>query len=89
MWRNFGIVLALWALFLGLLFVSIERLPAAGSDKTILLYKRGSGGKFVRAQAKKGNERTDPEAASRSTPVNGQPTNAVDEKLPDVHAVET
>lgn len=61
MWRNFGIVVALWVFFLVLLMFSIERLPAAGSNKSVLLYKPGGGGKFIRAAAKNGNEPRDEE----------------------------
>lgn len=70
MWRNFGIVVALWVFFVFLLLASIERLPAAGSNKAILLYKRGGGGKFIRAAAKNGTEPRDEEEGAAST----QPT---------------
>jgi len=54
MWRNLGIILALWIFFVVLLMINIERLPAAGSNKAVLLYKRGGGGKFIRNSAKGG-----------------------------------
>jgi ATP-binding cassette subfamily G (WHITE) protein 2 (SNQ2) len=73
MWRNFGIVVALWLFFVFLLVVSIERLPAAGSNKAILLYKRGGGGKFIRASAKNGNAPRDEEEGSGETQVNEKP----------------
>jgi len=53
-WRNFGIVLAFWIFFVTLCMITIERLPAAGSNKAILLYKRGGGGKFIRASQQNG-----------------------------------
>ncbi|ORY27081.1 ABC transporter [Naematelia encephala] len=48
-WRNFGIVVAVWVFFLALCMIQIERLPAAGSNRAVLLYKRGGGGKYIRA----------------------------------------
>ncbi|WWC85443.1 uncharacterized protein L201_000306 [Kwoniella dendrophila CBS 6074] len=60
-WRNFGIVVALWIFFLGLAMITIERLPAAGSNQAILLYKRGGGGKFIRASNQNGNAPKDEE----------------------------
>lgn len=73
MWRNFGIVVALWLFFVALLLISIERLPAAGSNKAILLYKRGGGGKFIRASAKNGNGPRDEEEGSGQTQTNEKP----------------
>jgi hypothetical protein len=61
MWRNLGIVLALWFTFITLLCISIERSPAAGSNQAILLYQRGGGGKFIRASAQSGNAPKDRE----------------------------
>lgn len=61
MWRNFGIVVGLWLGFIFLLILSIERLPAAGSNQAMLLYKRGGGGKFIKASAKNGNGPRDEE----------------------------
>jgi hypothetical protein len=52
MWRNFGIIMALWIAFVVLLLINIENLPAAGSNKAVLLYKRGGGGKFIKSSKK-------------------------------------
>ncbi|WRT63331.1 uncharacterized protein IL334_000236 [Kwoniella shivajii] len=69
-WRNFGIVVALWLFFLALAAITIERLPAAGSNKAILLYKRGGGGKFIRASNQNGNEPKDEEQGGSTMQTN-------------------
>jgi ABC-type multidrug transport system ATPase subunit len=71
-WRNFGIVIALWIFCLVMGAIAIERLPAAGSNKAVLLYRRGGGGRFIRAAAAE-NEARDEEQGN-------QPTQAVNEK---------
>ncbi|WWD19932.1 hypothetical protein CI109_104404 [Kwoniella shandongensis] len=89
MWRNFGAVVALLVGFITLLLLSIERLPAAGSNKAILLYKRGGGGKFIRATAKNGNGPKDEEEGTgekQNTNKNGEVS---DDSIKDVHSVET
>ncbi|WVW81393.1 hypothetical protein I302_103385 [Kwoniella bestiolae CBS 10118] len=81
-WRNFGIVVALWLFFLGLAVITIERLPAAGSNKAILLYKRGGGGKFIRASNQNGNEPKDEEQGGAPMQTNekpGKPGNSKEE----------
>ena len=69
-WRNFGIVVAIWIFFLAMCMVTIERLPAAGSNKAILLYKRGGGGKFIRAANERGTSPRDEEEGSAETQTN-------------------
>lgn len=49
-WRNFGIILAIGLFFVGLSVLAIERIPAAGSNRAVLLYKRGGGGRYIRKQ---------------------------------------
>ena len=65
-WRNYGIILALGVFFLTLCIIQTERLPAAGSNKAILLYKRGGGGKFIREANQHGSEPRDEEQGVES-----------------------
>jgi hypothetical protein len=46
-WRNFGIIIALWVGFMALGMFMLEKLPAAGSAAGVTLYKRGGGGAFM------------------------------------------
>ena len=89
MWRNFGIIVALWMFFIGLLLFSIESLPAAGSSQAILLYKRGGGGKFVRAAANTGSGPRDEEEGNNQQQISESPSNTDESPSGDVHAVET
>jgi hypothetical protein len=54
--------------------IVIERLPAAGSNQAVLLYKRGGGGKFIRAANKQGTEPRDEEEGGNSAQVNEKPS---------------
>ena len=90
-WRNFGIIIGLWLAFLVLCCILIERLPAAGSNQAILLYKRGGGGKFIRASNQNGDEPRDEEEGTGRTQVNEKPgkgSEDVDLKK-EIHAAET
>ncbi|OCF60041.1 ABC transporter [Kwoniella mangroviensis CBS 10435] len=82
-WRNFGIVVALWIFFLGLAMITIERLPAAGSNKAILLYKRGGGGKFIRASNQNGNAPRDEEQGNSEMQTNEKPGKKGDKDKPE------
>ncbi|WVR04900.1 hypothetical protein IAU60_001912 [Kwoniella sp. DSM 27419] len=97
-WRNFGIVIALWLFFLALAAIAIERLPAAGSNKAVLLYKRGGGGKFIRKANQNGNGPRDEEEGDAPMQVNEKPRSkskdkdkakGKDETVGDVHAENT
>ncbi|WWC57723.1 uncharacterized protein I303_100257 [Kwoniella dejecticola CBS 10117] len=79
-WRNFGIVVALWLFFLALAMFTIERLPAAGSNKAILLYKRGGGGKFIRASNQNGNAPKDEEQGGSDMQTNEKPSRSNQDK---------
>lgn len=74
-WRNFGIIVALWITFVVLTMVLTERLPAAGSTKAYLYYKRGGGGKFIKSSAQNGNQPRDEEEGSAPTQHVGESSN--------------
>lgn len=92
-WRNFGIVVALWLFCLALCMITIERLPAAGSNQAVLLYKRGGGGKFIRASNQQGNEPKDEEQGGSAAQVTEKPSGKKGESQGDekeqVHADKT
>ena len=90
-WRNFGIVIALWLFCLLICVIVIERLPAAGSNKAVLLYKRGGGGKFIRASNQNGNEPKDEEeGAVQAQPNEKQAGKTDSDKAKEqVHAANT
>ena len=69
--------------------LNIERLPAAGSNKEVLLYKRGGGGKYIKASAKMGNAFRDEEEGRDNTQVREKPGRVSGKSQKDVHAVET
>ncbi len=78
----------MWIFFIALCMVTIERLPAAGSNKAILLYKRGGGGKFIRATQQNGNGPRDEEEGQENAQAVEKPGKS--DKPPEgVHAVET
>lgn len=72
-WRNYGIILALGIFFLALCIIQTERLPAAGSNRATLLYKRGGGGKFIRSANQNGTEPRDEEEGEGYQQVNEKP----------------
>lgn len=88
-WRNFGIVMALWIFFLCLCAWTIERLPAAGSNKAILLYKRGGGGKYIRNVNKNSDQGKDEEEGAARTQPAEKPGQASDDSSKDVYAANT
>ena len=89
-WRNFGIIIALWLFCLLLCVIVIERLPAAGSNKAVLLYKRGGGGKFIRASNQNGNGPKDEEEGSgQAQPTEKAGKSDSDNAKEQVHAANT
>jgi len=90
-WRNFGIVIALWLFCLLICIIVIERLPAAGSNKAVLLYKRGGGGKFIRASNQNGNgPKDEEEGAVQAQPNEKQAGKTDSDKAKEqVHAANT
>ncbi|WVQ75759.1 ABC transporter G family member 14 [Cryptococcus sp. DSM 104548] len=60
-WRNFGTLIAFWVFFLVLCAHAIEKIPAAASTKSVLLYKPGGGGKYIRQAQQKGRASRDEE----------------------------
>ena len=69
--------------FIGMSAFAIERIPAAGSTKATLLYKRGGGGRYIRQQ-KEENEKAKTGGSGNNEGENG---NAV--KNDEVHAENT
>lgn len=54
-WRNFGIIIALWALIAALGMFFLEIIPASGSKQNVNLYKR-SGGPYAGKEAPPADE---------------------------------
>lgn len=69
-WRNFGFVVAFWFLFMLLAAITLERIPAAGSNKATLLYKPGGGGKFIKKANQNGSTPKDEEEGSGAMQTN-------------------
>lgn len=90
-WRNFGIVLSLWVFFLALCMFVIERLPAAGSNRAILLFKRGGGGRFIQTANKRGTGPRDEEEGNDPSRVTEESTGQTSRKVKDteLHADRT
>ena len=79
LWRNFGIIIALFLFFLAMTMFFTERLKPAGTAKSYLLYKHGSGGKFIRHVAAKGSDPQDEEEGVAQTEVSEKPRGKTDE----------
>lgn len=71
-WRNFGVILALWFITVMLGMGFLEWLPAEGSSQDITLYKRGGGGALV-AKAVKGTGPRDEEEGSHMAQITEKP----------------
>ncbi|KAK4056102.1 hypothetical protein OIO90_002833 [Microbotryomycetes sp. JL221] len=65
-WRNLGIIIGLWLACLAACMYAAERIPAAGSTKAFLVYKRGGGRRFIKAN------RSDEDKASSDSAANGE-----------------
>jgi len=87
-WRNYGIILVLAIFFLALCMIATERQPAAGSNRTVLLYKRGGGGKFIRQANKNGTQPRDGEEGTDNAQLGEKPGRTVS-AASEVHAEET
>lgn len=60
-----------------------ERLPAAGSTKSYLYYKRGGGGKFIKSAANNGDQPRDEEEGSAPTQHVGESGNSEKQQKKD------
>lgn len=58
-WRNFGIICGMLVALIAVCVFAIERIPAAGSNRAVLLYKRGGGGRYIRSQKEEGENEKD------------------------------
>lgn len=72
-WRNYGIIVALGIGFLTLCCIQTERLPAANSNRAVLLYKRGGGGKYIKQVNKNGTDPRDEEEGAATVQVGEKP----------------
>ncbi|WVQ84782.1 hypothetical protein IAT38_006939 [Cryptococcus sp. DSM 104549] len=88
-WRNFGILIAFWLFFLALCAWMIEMIPAAGSTKSVLLYKPGGGGRFIRNARANGGMARDEEEGSQGTQVNEKAGAGGSGDVGEVHAVNS
>lgn len=88
-WRNYGIIIALWLFLLVLCIIQTERLPAAGSNKANLLYKRGGGGKYIREANKNGTGPKDEEEGSGHAQTTEKPRAEKTSEKTEVQASET
>ncbi|WWC95636.1 hypothetical protein V866_002501 [Kwoniella sp. B9012] len=90
-WRNFGIITAMWIFFLALCAIMIELLPAAGTTKSMLLYKRGGGGRFIREAKKNGSSPKDEEDGPSHTQLYDKSAHSSEGQVGngEVHAVNS
>ena len=61
--------IALWLLFVTANMLAAELMPAAGSAKAYLLYKRGGGGQLVQKAASRGTTARDEEEGQYDTQI--------------------
>lgn len=88
-WRNFGILIAFWVFFLGFCALMIEMIPAAGSTKSVLLYKPGGGGKYIRNAQKNGASPRDEEDGPNDSQLNEKSQGTSDGTAAEVQAVNS
>lgn len=88
-WRNFGILMGFWVFFLGFCALMIEMIPAAGSTKSILLYKPGGGGKYIRNAQMNGVSPRDEEDGPNDSQINEKSQGTSDNTAAEVHAVNS
>ncbi|OWZ67668.1 hypothetical protein AYX14_01471 [Cryptococcus neoformans] len=88
-WRNFGILMGFWVFFLGFCALMIEMIPAAGSTKSILLYKPGGGGKYIRNAQMNGVSPRDEEDGPNDSQLNEKSQGTSDNTAAEVHAVNS
>ncbi|KAK8853032.1 hypothetical protein IAR55_003733 [Kwoniella newhampshirensis] len=60
-WRNFGVLIAWWVLYLAMGSFFLENIPAAGTTKAVTLFKPGGGGKYVKKAQAQGTDPRDVE----------------------------
>ncbi|WWD20474.1 hypothetical protein CI109_104950 [Kwoniella shandongensis] len=90
-WRNFGILVAFWLFFLFICAIMIEMVPAAGTTRSVLLYKRGGGGRYLKQAKRDAGQPRDEEDGPNQTHLYEKHGHSSDGSVVEdrVHAAQT